>query len=86
MKKVVIVLLSMVFISCLFISEVNSQSTVEKVTSKLVDASKATDAILHCRCKKGECRGGNALSFRANCANFKDGEGNCSEYTEENCK
>lgn len=79
MKKVVIVLLGMVLISCLFISEVNSQSTVEKVVSKITDAATAKTPTLHCRCKKGGCYGGNALSFRANCRSFSDGLGDCTK-------
>lgn len=79
MKKVVIILLGVLFISCLFVSEVNSQSTVEKVVDKVTNAVTAKDAILHCRCKKGGCYGGNALSFRANCTNFEHGEGDCTK-------
>lgn len=80
MKKLIIILLSVTCISFLFVNEVNSQSIIKETT----DAIKQDGPVLHCRCKSGGCYGGNALSFRANCANFTDGKGDCNHF-KSNC-
>lgn len=84
MKKVLIALFGIMLISCLFSSNVNSQSTVEQVVDKIIDATTEDGTTPHCRCKGGGCYGGNAFSFRASCAKLASGVGFCNTY-DSNC-
>ncbi len=80
MKKIFIALFGIALISCLFCNNVNSQSTVEGVVDKIIDATTEGGTTLHCRCKSNGCYGGNAFSFRASCFKITQPEQRCYNY------
>lgn len=50
---------------------------------KIGDITGDFDTVARCRCKKGGCYGGNAISFRSACAKGDDAT-DCSEH-KSNC-
>ncbi|MDD6252595.1 MAG: hypothetical protein ACI3ZO_00375 [Candidatus Cryptobacteroides sp.] len=65
-----------------------SLTAVYVCQAKIADASKISvtgdfDSVIRCRCKRGGCYGGNAISFRGACAKSRESI-QCYEF-EANC-